>query len=486
MTARSQLSSLLLLVLISLVYVLLYGATWLDMERVWRSSATYNHCYLIIPISLYFFYRAKATAAAASTAEYWLWLPAIILLGTQLVWLIGYAADVALLMHLATIVTLQALLWLMLGNDLSRRYIFAIGYLIFLVPFGDELSPFLQNTTADFTVQLLHMVNIPIYREGLYLATPVGLFEVAEACSGLRFLIASLAISVLFAYLNFNKLWKQISFVGFMALLSILANGVRAFMLVYIGEKTGMRFGFGADHYLYGWLFFGVVLLGGFWLGARFADHPVPLSRTIKRDFSLQPVSAAAIFGITTVLLTLGYSQSLNVHTTPATAASISLPFTLPATDSNWGITFVHSLAQVHGADEAGTEYFIALYANKQQSGELINWQNHLFDKASWQIQQHIATADNGILQLKNRASEYRTVLYWYQVNEHKMVNTLETKLHQALSFLADDNSEARIYAVSVSGIASEQNLAVLHNAAAKLSQAEPGPIDKLAGLTDD
>lgn len=467
---QSQLK-VLLLVVISLAYIMLYGSTWLDMERVWRSSATYNHCYIILPISLYFFYRAK-TPLFQPAAGYWLLLPTIALILLQLVWLFGYAADIALLMHIASVMSLQALIWLALGSTNSRLHWFAIAYLIFLVPFGDELSPLLQNITADLTVMMLQAVSIPVYREGLYLATPVGLFEVAEACSGLRFLIASLAISALFAYLHYNKIWKQVSFVIFMALLSILANGVRAFMLVYIGEKTDMRFGFGADHYLYGWLFFGLVLIAGFWLGARFSDPSMQLDRRTRQHFSLDTKPTMLATATAIIMMTLSYRLSLNVMPEPVVVNNLAMPFaSQPVENSNWGIQFIDSMAQGYAQDEAGVEYFAARYANKQQNGELINWQNNLFDKQRWQVQQRINYKDSAILQLKNLTNEQRTVLYWYQIEEQRVVPEIEVKLRQALSYLADDQSGAYIFAVSVDGEASDQNLAMLQKAAALLSQ---------------
>ncbi|MCS4307447.1 exosortase A [Rheinheimera pacifica] len=487
MTPLNRQLNILFVAVIGLAYVVLYSSTWLDMERVWRSSATYNHCYLILPICLYFFYRAKTPLITPSVPGSWLWLPALGLILLQLIWLFGYAADIALLMHIAAVMSLQALLWLVLGSTNSRLHWFAITYLIFLVPFGEELSPFLQNITADLTVVMLQTVSIPVYREGLYLATPVGLFEVAEACSGLRFLIASLAISALFAYLHYNKIWKQISFVVFMALLSVLANGVRAFMLVYIGEKTDMRFGFGADHYLYGWIFFGLVLMAGFWLGAKFSDPVQKLERRSKQHFSLQTKPAMLILATAIVAMTLSYRLSLNVITESATVENLAMPLTSePVEKSNWGINFVDSLAQSHTQDTAGTEYFAARYGNKQQNGELINWQNNLFDKQRWQIQKRITGTDSAILQLRSLTNEQRTVLYWYQIDEQRVVPELEVKVRQALSYLADDQSTAYIFAVSVNGKASEQNLAVLQQAAALLSQTHTGTDQAVDGDQDD
>jgi exosortase A len=478
---------LLLLLLALACYILLYADAWLDMERVWRSSATYNHCYLILPISLYFFYRAKAVISSDNSAKPVIWPALLMLILTQLIWLLGFAADIALLVHLTAVVTLQILLWLVLGSRVARHYVFAIGYLIFLVPFGEELSPFLQNITADLTVIMLHWVNIPVYREGLYLATPTGLFEVAEACSGLRFLIASIAISVLFSYLNFNRLWKHVSFVLFMALISVLANGVRAFMLVYIGEMSNMRFGFGADHYLYGWLFFSAVLLAGFWLGGRFADPAVALVRSYRNTATPQLRGSVMLSTALILAATLSFTQSLHVRTTPAPAASVPLPFAVDTNSAtDWGISFPHSLAQSYGVDSANTHYFIALYANKQQIGELISWQNSLFDKQRWQVQDRMASNGSVIMQLRARDGSHRTLLYWYQIGQHRVISSPEAKLRQALAFLADDSSTAAIYAVSVAGEASEYNLRLLHNAAQTLRQTALPPASVIAGADYD
>ena len=479
-----------LLSVLSVAYLMLYSSTWLDMERVWRSSATYNHCYLILPISLYFFYRNRHANHGAAESSHWLWLPASGLILLQLLWLFGYAADIALFMHVAAVMTLQALIWLALGNRRARQQRFAIGYLLFLVPFGEELSPFLQNITADLTVSMLHLVQVPIYREGLYLATPAGLFEVAEACSGLRFLIASLAISVLFAHLHYRKLYKQCCFVVFMALLSVLANGIRAFILVYIGEKSNMQLGFGADHYLYGWLFFGLVLLAGFWLGARFSDPQITYTDTKRTRVDYPgatvhglPLTATAL----ALLLTLSYRLSLQVTVPPVTANVITLPFANAAAQaSNWGINFADSLLLARGEDSTGTEYFVAQYANKQRQGELISWNNQLYDKQRWQLQQRILNPEHAILQLKSLSGQHRTLLYWYQVGKQRSVSEFGTKLRQACNYLSDDRSTSSVFAVSVNAAPSEAQLQQLHQAARLLAGTDLPQPQLSAGAADD
>lgn len=479
MTLLPRALSAVVFIVLLISYMVLFADTWLDMERVWRTSATYNHCYLILPISLWFWFKHNPAGHQAKLQAFsFIWFAVAGLALILVAWLLGYATDVSLLMHVSAVVALQVLIWLLFGSARSYKHLFAIGYLLFLVPFGDEASPFLQNITADLTVMMLHWVNIPVYREGLYLATPVGLFEVAEACSGLRFLIASLAISVLFSYLNYQKWIKRIGFVVLMALVSILANGIRAFMLIYIGEKSNMQYGFGADHFVYGWLFFGVVLLGGFWLGGRFADPEAELIASPRHDnvplsrFSY-PQLAAALILVAAVL----YSMGLQTVTPPSTpAVALKHDILVPATDSDWGITYTDALAQSHLTDENGIEYYVVSYASKQSQGEIINWQNQLHDKKRWQVAETVYHDNYTELQLVSFNGENRSLMFWYQLDGERFLRAPQLKIQQALHFLRQSNADVRLYAVSARGEPDEVR-AELHQAAARLSAWSMQPI---------
>ena len=454
-----------------LVYLLLYAGVWLDMERVWRSSATYNHCYLIIPISLWLFFKQKEgvvpSVKAARSND--LRLPLVLIVMLQLLYLISFASGIALFMHFSAVLSLQLLLWLMLGNQNAKQHAFALAYLIFLLPFGEELSPFLQHITADLTVSLLKLASVPVFREGLYLALPVGLFEVAEACSGLRFLIASMAISVLYAYLTYNRLVKQVLFVLAMLLVSVLANGGRAFMLVYIGEKTNMAYGFGADHYLYGWLFFGAVLLLGFWIGGRFADEATELKRA-RLITPLHQQSPAFVLPVTIaiLLLTQVYQRNLPSINPPLQPGNLSLAITnsTPSQNSDWGINFSNSLQQTHLVHNSDTEYFAAVYANNQQRGKLVSWQNRLFDDKVWFITDRQATGSSTLLVLKNSKQQQRLILYWYQIGQQQTSNLAKVKLFQAAHLLSGQLGPASIFAVSIPGpLSAEQHQKLLQAA---------------------
>lgn len=94
--------------------------------------------------------------------------------------------------------------------------------------------PFFMEWTAKITVICLRMSGIPVYQEGLQFVIPSGNWSVVEACSGIRYLIASVTVGTLFAYLNYRSLKRRLLFVVVSFLVPIIANWARAYIIVML------------------------------------------------------------------------------------------------------------------------------------------------------------------------------------------------------------------------------------------------------------
>ena len=156
------------------------------------------------------------------------------------------------------------------GPAIARAIRFPLLFLLFLAPLGEELVPILMDITADLTVGAIALTGIPIYREGLFFSLPSGDWSVVEACSGIRYLIASIVLGSLYAHLSLEGTVRKLAFVALAAIVPIVANGIRAFLIVMIGHLSSMELATGADHLVYGWLFFGVVMFALFSVGTLF------------------------------------------------------------------------------------------------------------------------------------------------------------------------------------------------------------------------
>jgi exosortase/archaeosortase family protein len=156
---------------------------------------------------------------------------------------------------------LEALLVALLGWRLARAQAPTLIYLVFLVPVGSFLVPTLQNFTARFIDVGLDALGIPHFVDAFSVEIPEGMFYVAEACAGLRFLIAAVAFGVLYGFLTYRSLGRRLGFLAASIVVPIIANGFRALGIVVAGHIVGDAEAAAADHIIYGWGFFSVVII---------------------------------------------------------------------------------------------------------------------------------------------------------------------------------------------------------------------------------
>ncbi|RXZ65772.1 exosortase A [Pelagerythrobacter rhizovicinus] len=241
-----------------LVLVLLTGRDWLAMADKWWNVSTYNHVLFVPPIVGWLVWHRRRELAELTPRAWW---PGLVLVGGSLfVWLLGMLAGLNSASQLGAVLALPSAVIALLGPRVAAGLLFPLAYMLFLVPFGDELVPTLQMVTADIVIWLTHASGIPAVIEGVFIDTPVGLFEVAEACSGVQFLVAMLALGVLIAQTCFRSWRRRTAFLAFALALPILANGVRAWGTIYIAQWQGIAFAEGFDHIVYGWVFFAFVV----------------------------------------------------------------------------------------------------------------------------------------------------------------------------------------------------------------------------------
>lgn len=254
----------------------LYFGTAASMVHLWYSSETFTHCFLIFPIAVWLAWRRRGELVGERPAADFRIAAALGLLG--LLWFAATLGEVNALEHFALVAMLVAWVPTVLGLAVASRIAFPLAFSFFAVPFGDFLMPYMMDWTADFTVTAIRLTGIPIYREGLNFIIPTGMWSVVEACSGVRYLIASVTVGTLFAYLNYSSLRRRLTFIAVSVAVPVVANWLRAYMIVMLGHLSGNTIAVGVDHLIYGWLFFGVVIMMMFWIGGRWSEPESPPS----------------------------------------------------------------------------------------------------------------------------------------------------------------------------------------------------------------
>jgi exosortase A len=456
-----------------LLVTLAFHQTAWSIVSIWDRSETYAHGYLILPISLWLVWEKRSGLRLLAPKPTLLPLALFIPLG--LAWLLGYLVDTLVVQQFAFVGMLIVTIWSVLGHRVARFIAFPILFLLLAVPVGEGLVYPMMNFTADFTVSMLKLTGIPVYREGTFFTIPSGQWSVVEACSGMRYLIASVTLGVLFAYLTYTRWWKRALFVLFAIFVPVIANGFRAYMIVMIGHLSGMKLAVGVDHLIYGWVFFGIIVTIMFVVGSIWRDPVAPLptpDAELAQPLKLRGASRllAVVAGAALIWPILGWA--LSDHGGSVAPVELEAPrapgWSPQPSDQAWDWR-----PQISGADgsiyvfyrtEAAPDalpvgLYLGVYRTQRQGAELVTSTNVMVEQEHpiWSdimVTPRRVALKSGDLALKqhllsSRAGQRLLVWSWYLVGDRYTANPLVAKLLEAKSRLLGSRGEAAVIAVA-------------------------------------
>ncbi len=367
--------------------LLLFRSTAQGMVDIWYGQETYAHGFVILPISLWLVWQNRKHLAEFTPQPSAGFL--VVVAAGLLVWVVARLTAVLVVEQLAFVTVLVGAQASVLGWQVARYLAFPLLFLFFAVPMGQDLIPPMMEFTATFTVEAVRLSGIPVYRDGLWFSLPSGNWSVVQACSGVRYLIASITLGFVYAYITYHTLWKRVLFVVISAVVPILANGVRAYMIVMIGHLSKMEYATGVDHLIYGWIFFGVVMFLLFWLGSFWQEEQAPPEFVAPpRTLTLQTarsrmfiVASAALFLSAATVWWTQQLEDIEVQTAGVLEA--------PGTPGEWSLSdqpalwpmahqpTVHKIeARYDRQGDEDVQLFVALFPRQGQGGEAINQQN--------------------------------------------------------------------------------------------------------------
>ena len=417
----------------------------------------------MLPGAVYLAYlKREELAVWQLKPNYWV---LFLCFGSLTLYAIGLAGDVQLFMHVATFTFLPLSIWAFLGNRLAYNILFPLIFILFCIPIGEELIPTLQEITADLSMVMLNWSGIPIYRSGLYIEIPQGQFLVAEACSGISFFIASIVIGSLYSYLNIQSAKRRMVFMAISILFPIIANAIRVFGIILTGYLTDMEHAVGADHLIYGWVFFALVIVCLLGIGELIREkhtiakkQPVgsaPVSNVLVKSWYKASISIVGLMLVFFAWFT-AINQQLNVPTTEYTLTKVTAEQGVSTDNYNtaWKPEFNQPYQEFQFLKEFNNEpvdIYIAWYPKGH--GELISSMNRLYPEKAWTLESKstypLDDGQNMDLAVIVNPYSKRLLSYWYVVDGKVFTNNRMAKLYEISRILMGNYVGSGLVAVS-------------------------------------
>lgn len=253
----------------------IFGPILYYMVLHWGAVDDYSHGFLVVPLALYFAWERRYELQRAAIRPSW-WGLVPLALGS-LALIIGRLGVELTAMRVSFVLTLIGIQILLLGRDVFRILAFPMFFLFFMVPlpesFVNVVAFPLQLIAADFAVDTLHLLHIPALREGNIIHLAQTQLFVAEACAGLRSLMALGALAVVFAYFFRKNPIERIIIVASAIPIAIFVNAFRVALTGYLAHQMGSAAAEGLIHQTEGVFTFGLafgLLLVEAWLLSMF------------------------------------------------------------------------------------------------------------------------------------------------------------------------------------------------------------------------
>jgi len=388
---------------------------WDGLTRMWGwwiDSPEYSHGLLIPPVAAFLIWQQKDRLERVPFAGSW-WGVALVLLGGAVL-IVGQLGTVFTVVQYAYVITLCGLILSFLGWRAFRLIAVPLLILLFMIPLPQfvlaNLSTKLQLLSSQIGVDIMRLFNISVFVEGNVIDLGGYKLQVAEACSGLRYLFPLMTLGFLMAYFYKGALWKRVLLFLSSIPITVLMNSIRVGIIGVTVEHWGIEMAEGFLHEFQGWMVFMVstgVMLGEIALLNRLGHEsggwrqlfgvelpaPTPAGVSIRQRRVPAPFIAAGVLLAGFVVTTLALPRPAEVI--PARTTFTGFPMelgewrgrrnTLEGIYSDALKLDDYLLADYVGPSGHAVNLYIAYY-DSQRKGEAVHSPRSCLPGGGWQL----------------------------------------------------------------------------------------------------
>jgi EpsI family protein len=459
------------------VFFLAYYVAILSLVRIWSARDDYSHGFLIPFISLYFVWHKRTELRQIPVKPSIIAGTFITILGGMMLFA-GYIGGVVTVQQISILVVIPGIVLSLFGTDYLKALALPIGYLIFMIP--PALDPVISNIhwpfqlfSAAVSAKLLGILGIPVLRHAQYLDLPNITLEVANVCSGVRYLISIIAVSIPIALFIQTRNIIRILFIASAVVIGILINPLRITLIGVWSYYTGAEDVHGPAHMLKG-LFvsqIGFVLLFVLaWVLTRIqwckSDRPLDAADKSGVNLTINTKKFNMAWLIATILF-IGLGGLVFLYQPKAVPLKAPLS-NIPLTMGEWqGADVVKSPGplDIKGADSEITRVYkhpsgkeivlyLAYFEFQKQGKEFVRDSLHNLYDNSKELEisssYHDSVRINRVVQ--NDSATDSVVLYWYDINGRIIADRFKAKFATTLDGIFHRRSNGAIVIVTGKG----------------------------------
>jgi exosortase D (VPLPA-CTERM-specific) len=440
---------------------------WDGLSRMWGSwidSPEYSHGLLIPLVAAFLMWQQKERLERLPFVGSWSGTALVLLGGLFLV--IGQLGAVYAIVQYAYVITIYGLVLAFLGWQAFRLVAVPLLILLFMIPLPQfamaNLSTKLQLLSSQAGVYFIRLFNISVFVEGNVIDLGTYKLQVAEACSGLRYLFPLMTLGFLMAYFYRGALWKRLVLFLSSLPIAVLMNSFRIGAIGVMVERWGSQMAEGFLHEFQGWMIFllsALLMLGeiallnrighesGTWRQLFGVEFPAPASRstaTIPRKVPMSFIGASGLLAAF-VIVAVALPRPAEVYPARGNFAEFSMQFgdwhgqrySLDGVYSDVLKLDDYLLATYANESRATINVYVAYY-NSQRKGEAVHSPRSCLPGGGWQIrdfdQRVLANVTmNGRPLRVNRAvieigNQRQLMYYWFQQRGRTITNEFAVK----------------------------------------------------------
>ncbi len=225
--------------------LLLYIPEFAHALNVWTTDEEFSFAFFVPPLALGLLWTRRQALVRALGPGSWLGLP--LLLSGLVVLLLGARSGVNFIADDSFVLTTLGLVAYLYGLAAMRVIAFPVLFLLFgLSLFRGLLSSVgfaLQGLTAQASAASASLLGVPVYRNGVDLFAGVGAkqyhFIVAEQCSGMSSLLASLCLGTLLVGIAHTMLARRVFLIALIVPIVLAANVLRVTIVLTGSQVIG-------------------------------------------------------------------------------------------------------------------------------------------------------------------------------------------------------------------------------------------------------